>query len=174
MSIYTRTGDGGTTALFGGKRLSKSADVIEAYGTIDELTSYMGLVVIKLENKDDQQLLITIQKDLYAVMAFLAGLNKPILDLPAHIILFEQKIDKIQSKLPKLTRFILPGGTELAALFHIIRAICRRAERRVVKLKLLTINHELSTIVQYLNRLSDLLFVLARWHGRAQELQLKS
>ncbi len=172
MAIYTKTGDDGTTALFGGKRLSKTADVIEAYGTVDELTSFIGLIVVKLKNKEDKNFLITIQKDLYAIMAFLAGLNKPIVELLPHITLFEQKIDKIQSKLPKLTRFILPGGSKLAAQFHILRVVCRRAERRVVKLKQLTINHELSTSIQYLNRLSDLLFVFARWYGKNSEVQL--
>lgn len=164
MPIYTKTGDKGKTSLFGGKRLSKSDPLIETYGTIDELTSLLGLIVTRLKNRKDKKNLINIQKDLYVLMAQLAGAKHPIEYLSGTIKLFEQEIDHIQSKLPKLNRFILPGGTENGAWFQIARAVARRAERNVVGLKN---NHPLT--IQYLNRLSDLLFMYARKYSKGEE-----
>ena len=135
MPIYTKTGDKGTTSLFGGKRLSKADIQIEAYGTVDELTSFLGMITVKISSKKEQTFFTTIQKDLYQIMGDLAGYHSPIESLSQRITLFEQTIDTLEKKLPKLNRFILPGGTELSAWFHIVRTVCRRAERNVVALQ---------------------------------------
>jgi cob(I)alamin adenosyltransferase len=166
MSIYTRTGDFGTTGLYGGKRILKSDLQVEAYGSIDELTSYIGLIVVKLKNKKDADLLIEIQKDLYQIMGFLSGAKIDLSPLEKKITKFEQKIDLIEKKLPKLTKFILPDGTEISSWFHILRVICRRTERNVVGF-----NNNI-IIVKYLNRLSDFLFVMARNYGKNKEIVL--
>lgn len=171
MAIYTRAGDDGFTSLYNGKRLLKSSPIIDACGTIDELTSFIGLVKNKLKPDDKNKgLLLSIQKDLYQIMAILAGAKKPIVDLNQRVKLFEQKIDKIMPQLPKIDGFILPGGTEVSARFHILRTVCRRAERQVVLL--LTINNQQLTI-KYLNRLSALFFTLSRWYGRNKEVIIK-
>lgn len=176
MSIYTRTGDTGTTSLFGGKRVLKSDIQIKSYGTIDELSSYVGLIISKINNKKDRQLLTEIQKDLYAIMAVLSGVKTLNLPLEKKVKKFEQKIDSVQSKLPKLRGFILPQGTEVTCLFHIARTVCRRAERNTVrhfeKLKIencLEIGNCDLKILMYLNRLSDLFFALAR-HYNSKEV----
>lgn len=180
MPIYTKTGDKGTTSLFGGKRLSKSDIQIDTYGSIDELSSFIGLIISHLnrqqaEEKQYKELLLTIQKELYEVMGVLAGAKTDIASLEYSITIFEKTIDEIQGKLPKLNRFILPGGNELAAIVHIARTVCRRAERRTVNLYNEQASHEeesesISLIMKYLNRLSDLLFVLARWYGKDNEI----
>lgn len=166
MSIYTKTGDDGTTALYGGKRISKADCQIETYGSIDELTSYIGLVVVKLKNKEETSFLVEIQKDLYQIMGFLSGAKIDLSVLEKKVTKFEKKIDLIEEKLPKLNKFILPGGTEISSWFHILRVICRRAERNVVRF-----NNNI-IIVKYLNRLSDLLFVTARNYGKNKEIVL--
>lgn len=166
MPIYTRTGDEGMTSLYGGKRISKAACQVETYGSIDELTSYIGLVVVKLKNKNDINLLVTIQKDLYQIMGYLSGAKIDLSQLEKAVTQFEKKIDGLEKKLPKLHRFILPGGTEISSWFHILRVICRRAERNVVGFD----NNII--IVKYLNRLSDLLFVMARTYGKNKEIVL--
>ena len=166
MSIYTRSGDDGTTGLYGGKRISKADCQIETYGSIDELTSYIGLVAVKLKNKKKANLLIEIQKDLYLVMSFLSGAKTDLSQLEKKVTVFEQEIDSIEKKLPKLNKFILPGGTEISAWFQILRVVCRRAERNMVKFKSNTL------IIKYLNRLSDLLFDMARTYGKNKEIVL--
>ena len=134
MSIYTKTGDDGTTAIYGGKRLLKSDLQVEAYGSIDELTSFIGLVLNKLINRKDKLFLISLQKDLYQIMAVLSGANIDSKFLFGEKALtFENKIDELEKKLPRLNKFILPGGTETSSWFHILRVICRRAERNVVR-----------------------------------------
>ena len=174
MSIYTRTGDKGTTSLFGGKRVSKSDLQVEAYGSVDELSSFLGLVIAKLPKKE-KILLQEIQKDLYKIMAHLSESKSDLGFLVSRVKNFEKKIDGVEKKLPKLTRFILPGGTELSSWFHILRTVCRRAERSVVKF--FSSNETMKqsnnvTIMKYLNRLSDLFFTLARWYGRQKETLL--
>ena len=176
MSIYTRTGDAGMTGLYGGKRISKADCQIETYGSIDELTSYIGLVVVKLRNKKDSDFLVEIQRDLYKIMSFLSGAKTDLLYLENKVTVFEKTIDAIEAKLPKLNKFILPGGNELSALFHILRVSCRRAERIFVEYftnpstSLRTSNQLI--IVKYLNRLSDLFFDLARKYGKDNEVVL--
>ena len=168
MSIYTKTGDRGTTAVFGARRVSKADPQVEAYGKIDELTSFLGLLIVKLQDQDQKQTLILtdIQKDLYEIMAVLSGAKKDILYLEKKVVIFEQYIDKIESVLPPLHRFILPGGTELSALFHIVRTICRSAEREVVRYRA-----DQFLIIKYLNRLSDLFFDMARMYNKNHEIK---
>lgn len=173
MPIYTKTGDDGTTALFGGRRVKKHDAQIEAYGSVDELTSILGLVIAQVDSEKDAELLTDIQKDLYAMMGTLCGGVVDLSVVEKRISLFEKNIDELDKKLPKLTRFILPQGTETAAWFHMARAICRRAERAVVYYfsQSKSLDHANNRIiVQYLNRLSDHLFMMARWHGRGKEI----
>jgi len=173
MPIYTRTGDAGTTGLYGGKRISKADCQIETYGSIDELTSYIGLVVVKLKNNEESDLLIGIQKDLYKIMGFLSGAKTDLSSLENQVIFFEKTIDRIEKNLPKLNKFILPGGNEVSALFHVLRVICRKAERIMVDYyeNNLTMK-QLNNVLIYLNRLSDLFFDLARKYGKNKEVVL--
>ena len=163
MSTYTKTGDDGTTSLFGGKRILKTDKQVEAYGSVDELSSFLGLVIFKLNKTGQKAFLTRIQKDLSKIMAHLAGYKTSISHLEKSIEQIEQKIDLIEKELPKLNSFILPGGGELCCLFHILRAICRRAERRIIVPK----NR---LVLKYLNRLSDLFFVLARHYNAQKEI----
>lgn len=160
MTIYTRTGDTGTTSLFGGKKVLKSDPIIKSCGNIDELSSYIGLVATKLKKTSpNRKLLISIQKDLYQIMAMVAGAKNIKINLLKQVGLFEKTIDEVEVKLPRLNHFIEPGGTELSAWFHILRTVCRRAERTVVA-------SGKPEIIPYLNRLSDLLFILARFYNQ--------
>ena len=171
MVIYTRTGDKGKTSLYGGKRVSKADLQVEAYGSIDELTSFLGLVNSFNSLTRNSKLLITdIQRDLYQIMSSLSGSNVTVKYLDQRVKEFEKQIDQMDKKLPKLTRFILPGGNEFSAWFHILRTICRRAERNVVRYsETLTTNYQLLTTIKYLNRLSDLFFTLARFYNKGKD-----
>jgi cob(I)alamin adenosyltransferase len=157
MPIYTKTGDKGETSLYGGRRVSKADPQVEACGTIDELSSFIGLIASEVDNKE-REFYSLIQKDLYLVMSFLAGAETDINPLDSRIKFFEQYIDKLSSELPDLKRFILPQGSRLAVYHHLARTVCRRGERAVVRCQ----NRSATAVVPYLNRLSDLLFVLAR------------
>lgn len=168
MKIYTRTGDRGETALFGGGRVSKSHHRVEAYGTVDELNAVLGRTLAKLTDDEIRLRVGQIQHDLFAVGSILASPPKEGGDRPAHVPPFpedrvdemEAWMDQAQSELPPLRNFILPGGSEGSAELHLARTVCRRAERRVVALA-----HEepdAAEVVTFLNRLSDLLFVFAR------------
>lgn len=172
MSIYTRTGDRGTTALFGGKRVSKSDLQVEAYGSVDELSSQLGLTISKIKNQRSKIFLIEIQKNLYKIMACLSGAKVDLNYLDRRVLEFEKEIDKIDKKLPKLTRFILPGGTETSSLFHICRTFCRRSERNVIRFSEATTKpaHQQTLVIKYLNRLSDLFFTLARLHAKGKDI----
>jgi cob(I)alamin adenosyltransferase len=160
--IYTKTGDQGETGLFGGGRVPKDHPRVTAYGEVDELNAAVGFATA-LEPQDfDTAFLETIQRDLFTIGAELASPDPS--KAPhigeAQIGMLEHMIDGHEAKLPPLKNFILPGGTPKAAAFHLARTVCRRAERAVVALaRQQTIS---PAIVQYLNRLSDLLFVLAR------------
>jgi cob(I)alamin adenosyltransferase len=168
MRIYTKTGDKGETSLFGGKRVPKDALRIEAYGTVDELNSLLGLC--RSLNPPSQliDILVQIQNDLFVLGGDLAAPSEsstPVQRIQqADVDLLERTIDEIDPKLEPLRSFILPGGTQLAATLHAARAVCRRAERLVVRLAREEPIGEQSLI--YLNRLSDLLFVLARHANR--------
>ena len=173
MKIYTRTGDGGETGLFGGGRVPKDHPRVEAYGTVDELSSSLGNALSALSAPDSEERLTRIQEDLFAIGATLAtppareGRKRP--EVPAlpveRIAEMEAWMDEADAALPPLSHFILPGGSPGAAALHVSRAVCRRAERTVVRLAREEDVDE--GIVRYLNRLADLLFVLARVENAA-------
>ncbi len=168
MSIYTRTGDAGETGLFGGGRVPKDHARVQAYGDVDELNSVIGLVRATQPVHFHDELLETIQRDLFALGGQLAtpdpervreALAKAELSA-ARVTLFERTIDEADAELPPLRAFVLPAGSPKAAAFHLARTVCRRAERNVV-----TLSHHAEIpelFIIYLNRLSDLLFTLAR------------
>ncbi len=168
MKIYTRTGDEGATALFGGGRVEKDHPRVEAYGDVDELNASLGMArSIEMMPRIDE-VLVPVQRDLFAIGALLATpdhdkmkdqLIKARID-DQRIAELERAIDACEQELEPLRSFIIPGGTPKAAALHVARTVCRRAERRVVRL---AHDIELPTLVViYLNRLSDLLFMLAR------------
>ena len=165
MPIYTRTGDKGKTSLFGGSRVFKSDIRVETYGTIDELNSMLGLTIVFLTKKSEdpiKQELEHVQQDLFNIGSVLAtpGINS-IKGLEKRIKEFEELIDLLTIQLPQLQNFILPGGGEAGALLHVARTITRRAERCIVSLMQ---QEEVDVrIVMYINRLSDLLFTMARF-----------
>ncbi len=171
MKIYTKGGDKGETGLFGGERVSKDSLRIEAYGTIDELNSFIGLTLDEAEDPDVQTLLGKIQNTLFVLGS---DLSAPDNDknkkhkIPRiskiHYEEIEREIDKFDEQLKELKNFILPSGSKSAALLHVCRTICRRAERRVVSLNN-TVNLSPDIII-FLNRLSDLFFVLARYENK--------
>ena len=168
MKIYTRTGDGGETGLFGGGRVAKDHPRVEAYGDVDELNSALGLARATAPVELFDELLRSIQRDLFSLGGQLAtpdpdrvreALLKAALGLE-RVAALEQAIDEADRELEPLRAFVLPAGTQKAAVLHLARTICRRAERNVVRLAQQT---ELPPLfVGYLNRLSDLLFTLAR------------
>jgi len=162
--IYTRTGDDGTTALANGKRVKKTADIIAVFGSLDELNAFLGFAAEALYTKNELQDLLKhiyqIQKDLFELGGKLASGNKFTLD-PEKVARFEAEIDAMTEKLPIAKSFILPGGGEISARLHIARTVCRRAERETFKLFATDILAE--TVGIYLNRLSDWLYVAARY-----------
>jgi len=165
MKIYTKTGDKGQTSLIGGARVPKYHLRIEAYGTVDELNSYIGLVMCQDIDTKDQQLLKEIQDRLFTIGASLAAdPEKSRMKIPdlheADILLLEEEMDHMNEVLPALKHFVLPGGNTVVSFCHIARCVCRRAERLTVELAENSFVDERVTI--YLNRLSDYLFVLAR------------
>jgi len=168
VKIYTKTGDGGDTGLFGGGRVPKSHPRVDAYGTVDELNSFVGLAVVTVLDEGVQQGLQAIQHDLFALGAILATAapdgTRPqpeTPDLPlGRIAEMEESIDQATAEVEELRDFILPGGTRGAALLHVCRTVCRRAERAVVALA--ASEPVEGGVVRYLNRLSDLFFVWAR------------
>jgi cob(I)alamin adenosyltransferase len=166
MKIYTKTGDAGQTGLFGGPRVSKDAPRIEAYGTVDELNSLLGVVRAEQVPPDVGALLATIQNELFALGAELAtpdpAAHGTALVGPEHVAALEWAIDHYDGQLTPLDQFILPGGTKGAALLHLARTVCRRAERRLIALAAHSPEPISVQLVIYLNRLGDLLFVLAR------------
>lgn len=165
MKIYTKTGDKGQTSLIGGTRVPKYHLRIEVYGTVDELNSYIGLIMCQDIDNYDQQLLKEIQDRLFTIGASLAAdHDKSKMKIPdlhdADIALLEKEMDLMNENLPDLKHFVLPGGNTVISYCHIARCICRRAERLAVALAENSFVDEHVTI--YLNRLSDYLFVLAR------------
>ena len=165
MKIYTKIGDKGTTSLFGGRRVHKSDLRIEAYGTVDELNSFVGLLADQEANKERLPFLREIQERLFTVGSSLAAdpeketLIKPEL-LPEDLQKIEDAIDEMDEMLPPLKNFILPGGHNTVSFAHIARVVCRRAERNVVSLSVDAPVEEI--VIQYLNRLSDYFFTLSR------------
>lgn len=169
MPIYTRTGDTGTTALFGGKRVLKSEALVDVYGSVDELNSWVGLIAGQLTVADVQNFLFEIQSDLFTIGSVLAGWEKNLTHLDGRIVQMEARIDLMEKALPPLTNFILPGGSVLGAQTHIARSICRRVERQTVALLQKQFVDPL--IIKYLNRLSDLFFDLARYINKQQNVE---
>lgn len=179
MKIYTKTGDKGTTALFGGTRVPKHHIRIESYGTVDELNSYIGLIRDQDIYQHYKDLLIKIQDRLFTVGAILATdpekatlkNGKERLNIPkiseSDINLLEQEMDTMDTQLPPMTHFILPGGHQTVSFCHIARTVCRRAERLASALN--DLEPFQPETLTYLNRLSDYLFVLAR--KLSQDLQ---
>lgn len=165
MKIYTKTGDKGTTALFGGKRVSKADLRIDTYGTVDELNSYLGLVRDQEVNAQRKGILTEIQDRLFTIGSILAtepGNTK--VKVPAlsesDVTILENEIDAMEEKLPPMKSFVLPGGHPSVSFCHVARTVCRRAERLVIALNAQEKTDDL--IIKYLNRLSDYLFVLSR------------
>lgn len=166
MKIYTKTGDKGETALFGGSRLKKNNIRIRAYGEVDELNSVLGAAISFLKSQDLKPKLQNLQKELFVLGAELASpqadtkLQQGFLKHD-HIVAQEKWMDEMDAKLSPLKQFILPGGSQAASLLHLARTVCRRAERSVVTLSEQEKLRE--EVIIYLNRFSDLLFVLSRF-----------
>jgi cob(I)alamin adenosyltransferase len=166
VKIYTKTGDAGETSLFDQTRVSKADARVDAYGEVDELNAALGVARAAGLDAEIAALVEELQKDLFALGARLADpsariaprVNKAVI-ADEHVERLEQTIDRLEQELPPLTRFILPGGSPAGAALHLARTVCRRAERRVVALGPDAAER---VIVVYLNRLSDLLFVMAR------------
>ncbi len=163
--IYTKTGDRGTTSLAGGERVPKYDQRVECYGTIDELVSYLGLVRDCLKNERLTAEIVKVQNTLFTLESILACERKELAaSLPKvtedDVRWLERKIDAMNEELPPLKAFVIPGGSRTASHVHVARAVCRRAERLCVRLN--ETNPLDDTILQYLNRLSDYLFVFSR------------
>jgi len=164
--VYTRTGDNGMTSLVGGVRIQKSDIRLEAYGTVDELNAQLGMLVSMMTSGEERDIVIRVQNNLFNVCTHLATDQTQTPLYPSayladgEIEVLEEHIDKLMDLLPERQGFILPGGTPAAAQAHICRTVCRRAERRIAALaEVAQIGHEMQ---QYVNRLSDYLFVLAK------------
>lgn len=177
MKIYTKNGDRGKTSLIGGKKVSKHDLQVEAYGSIDELNSFIGLLKDYSKNDEVNQVLFKVQLKLFTIGSILAQENTSTnsvilekLNISAKDTNFiELQIDKLEKKLPKLSKFIIPGGHKLVSYCHVSRSICRRAERKITKLSD-SVKLD-SNILPYINRLSDFLFVLSRYFSK--ELDIK-
>ena len=178
LKIYTKTGDRGETGLFGGARVPKDDARVEAYGDVDELNSVLGMAVAASRDEELVAGLLAIQTDLFTLGARLAtpapedgGRDNPWIPQldPERVAELERWIDRAETELEPLKTFVLPGGTASAASLHLARTVCRRAERRVVALsRAATID---AGVVVYLNRLSDLLFTLARLANRREGVE---
>jgi cob(I)alamin adenosyltransferase len=174
MKIYTKTGDQGTTSLFGGKRVSKADLRIDTYGTVDELNSYIGLVRDQEINQKRKDILVEIQDRLFTIGSILAtepGNTK--VKIPSireeDVTLLEHEMDKMDTQLPPMKFFVLPGGHPSISFGHVARTVCRRAERLTIALNTQEVIDPL--VIKYLNRLSDYLFVLCRM--MAHELKVE-
>jgi cob(I)alamin adenosyltransferase len=165
-NVYTKTGDAGKTSLVGGTRVSKTHVRLEAYGTVDELNSFVGLLACQIDDENTSNVLSFVQHKLFAVGSSLATDTETMPLKAAGIVTdediarLEQEIDRLDGELPALNNFVLPGGSEAAARAHLCRTICRRAERNIYRLKedFWVDNH----VLMFINRLSDYFFMLAR------------
>ena len=182
MAIYTRTGDTGSTSLFGGKRVLKCEELVEVYGSLDELNSWIGHVASLFPSPDVKQFLQTIQSDVFTIGSTLAGWkNGDLTALESRVKEMEARIDAMEESLHPIRNFILPGGAELAAHTHITRSICRRVERQLVSLKVREVQEvqevqevregDVDVMIKYLNRLSDLFFMLARFINKQENVE---
>ena len=170
LKIYTKTGDGGKTSLIGGTKVPKHDLRIECYGTVDELNSFIGMVIDQLQDIGSRSVLREIQDRLFTIGSSLAcdPDKEPLMKIPdlkdADVLFLETEIDRMQGILPQMKSFLLPGGHLAVSTTHVTRCVCRRAERLCVSLQ----EHQLfiePLVIIYLNRLSDYLFVLARYIG---------
>jgi cob(I)alamin adenosyltransferase len=178
VKIYTKTGDAGQTGLFDGARVPKSDSRVDAYGEVDELNAWLGLVRAHRPESDLDAMLHSLQRDLFAVGAALADPRRKIAARVAKAVVtsddvarLEGWIDGLEASLPPLRRFVLAGGAPAGALLHVARAVCRRAERRIVSLGAQAVD---PVVLAYVNRVSDLLFVMARTinaRARAPEVE---
>lgn len=165
MSVYTGRGDEGNTDLFSGERVSKSDARIEAYGSVDELNSLLGMVISGLDDTESEyeEFLLTVQNHLHTICASLANSETAEEDpdiTPEHVEFLEDRIDQLEEELPKLQAFILPGGSRPGSTLHYARSVCRRAERAIIRAHE---EHRVNPhLIKYVNRLSDSLFVEAR------------
>lgn len=171
--VYTKTGDKGTTSLVGGTRVPKTHIRLEAYGTVDELNSHLGLLITYLADERDRTFVQQVQDKLFAVGSHLATdrektkLHEASVITPQLVETMENEIDRLDEMLPPLSAFVLPGGSRGAAVCHVCRTVCRRAERRILDLaEQVEIASEL---LAYVNRLSDYLFVLSRKMNRDEK-----
>ncbi|HEX7905211.1 MAG TPA: cob(I)yrinic acid a,c-diamide adenosyltransferase [Chitinophagaceae bacterium] len=173
--IYTKTGDKGTTSLIGGTKVPKSHLRIEAYGTVDELNSYIGLCKDLLTDENSRAILLEVQDRLFTIGSSLAcdPIKEPKMRIPdlkeEDVVLLEKEMDKMNDVIPAMKSFILPGGHATVSHLHIARCVCRRAERCCVRLELESLEVD-QVILKYLNRLSDYLFVLSRYAGHQLQL----
>jgi cob(I)alamin adenosyltransferase len=173
--IYTKTGDKGTTSLIGGTKVPKSHLRIEAYGTVDELNSYIGLCKDLLSDKKAQEVLQEVQDRLFTIGSSLAcdPIKEPKMRIPdlkeADVVLLEKEMDRMNETVAPMKSFILPGGHTTLSHLHIARCVCRRAERCCVRLELESLEVE-PLIIKYINRLSDYLFVLSRYTGHEMKV----
>lgn len=173
MKIYTKTGDKGETSLIGGVRVKKSNNRIHAYGTVDELNSSLGLVRDSLTNPDIRKQLLEIQGRLFVIGSHLASAPNSKMQIPdiskEDVLHLENYIDEMNKSLPELKNFILPGGSISVSYCHMARTICRRAERWVIEVSESEFVEPLT--IEYLNRLSDYLFVLSRRISHENEVE---
>ncbi|HLA03914.1 MAG TPA: cob(I)yrinic acid a,c-diamide adenosyltransferase [Patescibacteria group bacterium] len=188
IKVYTKTGDSGTTSLLGGKRLSKNDTRVEAYGTVDELNSLLGIILAKNPQADVNKKLTRVQKELFVLGSDLSTPLDVKITIPritkSYITRLEKEIDRMEKSLPRLKNFILPGGSPIGAKLHLARSIARRAERSIVKLteeekinkqslRSSTSSAGLKNAQVYINRLSDWLFVLARYVNKLESQEEK-
>jgi cob(I)alamin adenosyltransferase len=172
MKLYTKTGDLGETAIFGGKRLSKSAAQVSAYGDVDELSAWLGVIMIESLEPEDAHICSDIQNMLYGCMSMLSGATLDAAPLVKHTADIEKHIDSLDAKLPELRHFLLQQGTKTSVMWHVVRTVCRRAERSVVGFAEGQSEPDRDSyrpMLQYLNRLSDLFFVLARTYNTPEK-----
>ena len=173
MKIYTKTGDRGTTSLIGGTKVSKSHLRIDAYGTVDELNSWIGVVSDHTGDEALKKVLKEVQDRLFTIGSSLAcdPEKEPKLKIPdlheGDITFLESEIDRMSAALPEMKSFVLPGGAPAVSFAHVARCVCRRAERLCVALQEVELEVE-DLVLKYLNRLSDHLFMLARYIGQQQ------
>ncbi len=176
MKIYTKTGDDGTSSLFGGKRVKKTDPRLEAYGTVDELNSFLGLALVQIKSDEIKQFISQLQNKLFSIGARLATPcdqieklknSEQISDDDVNHI--EIKIDELESQLEPIKNFIIPGGSIGANQLHTARAICRRCERRIIAID--SEENNLDILIKYINRLSDYLFVAARYENKINNVE---
>lgn len=172
MKLYTKTGDKGETSIYGGKRVSKGSLQVKAYGEVDELNSSLGILLTKLtDTKEINDFLTLVQNDLFVIGNHLAGGKESLEEVKKRMGEMEKLIDKLWDSLPPLSHFVIPGGGKAGAFAHLSRSISRRAERETVALdSLMSVD---KNVLIYLNRLSDLLFAVARYLNHKDRIEEK-